>query len=82
MLWCGNINLNAGETYAIVSAQGQNAQGTNYPLQVEFAGKVPGYDWLTEIIIRVPDQWAGAGDLWVTISLRGVPSNKAFVSMR
>jgi uncharacterized protein (TIGR03437 family) len=65
-----------------VSAQGQDAQGTNYPLEVEFAGKVPGYDWLTQIIIRVPDQWTGTGDLSITISLRGVASNRAFVSMK
>ena len=82
MLLTGNINLNAGETYAIVFAQGQDAQGANYPLDIEFAGTVPGYNWLTEIVVRVPDQWTGTGDLSITIFLRGVPSNKVFVTMR
>jgi len=82
MLLAGNISLNASETYSIVSAQGQDAQGANYPLDVEFAGKVPGYDWLTQIIVRVPDQWSGTGNLSITITLRGVASNKVFVTVK
>ena len=82
MLLAGNINLNAGETYSIVSAQGQDAQGGNYPLTVEFVGAVPGYDWLTQIIVRVPDEWTGTGDQWITIKLRGVVSNKVFVTIK
>jgi uncharacterized protein (TIGR03437 family) len=74
--------LNAGETYSIVSAQGQDPFGTSYPLQIEFADKVPGYNWLAQIIVRVPDQWTGTGDLSITLSLRGVASNKVFVSMK
>jgi len=82
MLLAGNITLNADESYSVLSAQGQDAQGANYPLQIEFAGTVPGYDWLTQIVVRVPDQWSSTGDLSITISLRGVASNKVFVSMK
>jgi len=82
ILLAGNITLNAGETYSVMSAQGQNAQGASYPLQIEFAGTVPGYDWLTQTVVRVPDQWSGTGDLSITISLRGVASNKVFVTMK
>ena len=82
ILLAGNINLKAGETYSIVTAQAEDAQGGNYPLEVEFIGKLPGYDWLTQIVIRVPDQWNGAGDRLVMISLAGVNNNQALVTIR
>ena len=26
-----------------------------YPLTVEFVGKVPGFDWLTQVLVKLPD---------------------------
>lgn len=82
MLLAGNVDLNAGETSAVVTAQAEDAQNNTYPLTVEFVGQVPGYDWLTQIVMKFPDQVTLAGDYWVSISLRGVSSNKAFVTMK
>ena len=34
-----------------------------YPLTVEFVGKVPGFDWLTKIVVRLPDNTPGVSRL-------------------
>jgi len=39
-------------------------------------------EWLTEVVIKLPNQIATTGDIWVSISLRGVPSNKVFVTLK
>jgi hypothetical protein len=82
ILLAGNITLKAGEDATVVTAQAQDSQNHVYPLTVEFVGKVPGYEWLTEVVVKVPDQLVSAGDRWVSVSLRGVPSNQAFVTMK
>lgn len=82
ILLVGNIDLNPGEDSSVVAAQAEDSQGGTYPVAIEFVGKVPGYDWLTQVVIKFPDQWTKIEDLWITISLRGVPSNKAFVTMK
>jgi uncharacterized protein (TIGR03437 family) len=82
VLLAGNINLKTGEDSSVVTAQAQDSQNNTYPLTVEFVAKVPGYDWLTQVGIKLPNQLANTGDLWVSISLRGVPSNKAFVTIK
>jgi hypothetical protein len=79
ILLAGNLVL---EDSSLITAQAQDAMGNPYPLTVEFVGKVPGYDWLSEVVVRFPDQIAYTGDFWVSISLRGVASNKAFVTIK
>lgn len=77
----GNVELNAGETSAIVTAQAEDAQNNLYPLAVENVGKVPGYDWLTQVVLTFSNQGLPAGDYRLTVSLRGAASNKALVTM-
>ena len=82
ILLAGNIVLNPGEDVSLITAQAQDSQENPYPLTVEFVGKVPGYDWLSEVVVKFPNQMTYTGDFWVSISLRGVPSNKAFVTIK
>ena len=82
ILLAGKIVLNAGEDSSVVTAQAQDSQGNTYLLTVEFVGNVPGFDWLTEVVIRFPNQMTYTGDVWVRINLRGVPSNQAFVTIK
>jgi hypothetical protein len=82
ILLAGNINLSAGEDASVVTAQAQDSQSNTYPLTVEFVARVPGNEWLTEVLIKLPNQIAITGDIWVSISLRGVPSNKVFVTIK
>lgn len=77
-LFAVNVDLLPGEDISVVSAQAEYAL-RSYPLTVEFVGKVPNFDWLTQIVVKLPDALANAGDVQVSINLRGVPSNRVLV---
>jgi len=50
-----NIDLTPGDTTAIVTfAEVQDSQGNIYPLTVEYIGKVPEFDWITEVLVKLP----------------------------
>lgn len=82
ILFATNVELKPGEDVSILSVQGEDAQQSIFPLTVEYVGKVPNQDWLTQISIRLPDNPAIVGDIWISIKLRGVQSNKVLISIR
>ena len=82
MLFARNAALLPGEDSSIVTAQAEDSQHKIYPLKVEFVGTVPGYDWLTEVVVKLPDELISAGDVWVSINLRGQSSNQALISIK
>jgi len=82
MLFAVNLDFKPGEDISIVTAQAEDSEPATYPLAVEYVGRVPQVEWLTQLIIRVPDQMANAGDLRISITLRGVTSNKVIVKIK
>jgi glucose/arabinose dehydrogenase len=78
MLFAINADLLPGET---VSAQMEFGMGS-FPVTVEFVGPVPGTTGLTEVIIPLPDGLPANSDVLVSITLRGLTSNKARFRMR
>jgi hypothetical protein len=82
MLFAMNVELQAGENLSIVTAQAEDLQQTVYPLTVEYVGNVSNLKWLAQINVRLPDNLANAGDVLVSIKVRGVQSNKVVVSIR
>lgn len=82
MLFAANLDLLPGENLSAVTAQAEDAQHNIYPLTVEFVGKVPQYDWLTQVVVKLPNQLGSGNNMWVSVSLRGAMSNKALVSIR
>jgi glucose/arabinose dehydrogenase len=82
MLFARNGRLLAGESTASVTARAEDAQLITYPLTVEFVGIVPGFDWLTQIVVRLPDNLPTNREFLVSITLRGKTSNKARFRMR
>src|SRR5260370_9881122 len=82
MLFAFNLELLPGETASAVTAQAEDSSHRIYSLPVEYVGTVPGFDWMTEIVAKLPDEIANAGDVCITINLRGAPTNKALVNVR
>jgi hypothetical protein len=82
VLFLANADLSPGDSLSAVTAQAEDAQHVIHPLTVEYVGKVPGFDWLTQVIVRPPDGLRDGGDLSVSISVRGVLSNKALLNIK
>jgi uncharacterized protein (TIGR03437 family) len=76
------VELLSGETASVVTAQGEDVQQTAYPLPVEYVGKVPGFDWLTQIVVKLPQDINGNDKLWVSINVNGAVSNKVPVRIK
>ena len=79
MLFAIGLELMPGEGPSVVTAQAEDSAHTLYPLTIEYVGRVSGYDWLTQVNLRLPDGFPSAGDVWISISLRGAASNKVVV---
>jgi IgA peptidase M64 len=82
MLFAMNVELQPGENLSIVTAEAEDAQQTVYPLLVEYVGNTPNQNWLAQINVRLPDNLANAGNVLVSIKVRGIQSNKVLVSIR
>jgi len=82
MLFAENFDLLQSEDPSVVTAQAVDAQNTPYPLTVEYVGKVPDFNWLWIVIVRLPDTQSLNGDLSIGVNLRGAHSNGAVLSIK
>ena len=76
MLFATNLDLLPGEDNSAVTARAEDAQLNVYPLSVEFVGRVPNYDWLTQVIVKLADNLASGQEVRVSVTLHGQTSNK------
>ena len=81
-LFALGLELLPGEDVSAVTAQAEDIGHKTYPLKVEYVGKVPGFDWLTQVVIRLPDDFVNAGDFLLSVNLRGAVSNKVIIGIR
>lgn len=82
VLFAINADLLGSETASAVTAQAEDTQFKTYPLLVEYIGKVPNASWLSQVVVRLPDEIKNVGDILVSIKLHGVTSNKVLISIR
>jgi hypothetical protein len=80
-LFARNINLSSSEDPSVVTAQAEDPQGNVFRLPVEYVGKVPNFEWLTQVVVKLADGLP-VGDLQVSIGVRGVYSNKATITVK
>jgi uncharacterized protein (TIGR03437 family) len=76
-----NLEITAGETVSPPIVQAEDAQHRIFALPVEFVGKIPGFSWLSQIVVRLPNELAAAGEVQITITFRGRTSNKAVITV-
>jgi glucose/arabinose dehydrogenase len=77
-----NLDLLPSETASAVTAQAEDAGMNVFPLVVEDVAKVPGFDWLSQVVVRLPNNTPTGQPIFVSVRLRGQASNKARVRMR
>jgi glucose/arabinose dehydrogenase len=82
MLFAMNMELMAEENSSAVTARAEDAALNVYPLTVEFVGKVPGFDWLTQIVVRLPDNTPTGQMLFVSATLREKTTNNVRVRVQ
>jgi uncharacterized protein (TIGR03437 family) len=82
MLFALNLDLLQTENSSAVTAQAVDSSQRVYTLPVEYVGKVPLFDWLSQVIVKLPGELAGSGDVQVSINLRGATSNKVLLRLK
>jgi uncharacterized protein (TIGR03437 family) len=65
-----------------ITARAIDSQQVTHQLQVEFVSALPTFIGFTQIVVKLPDGIATAGDLQVTISVRGKTSNGVLAGVR
>jgi uncharacterized protein (TIGR03437 family) len=80
-LFAKNLKLLPVDGMSAVMAQAEVAQHGIVPLQVEFVGVSPQFQWLTQVNVKLPNELQGAGDVPVSITLRGIKSNEVLISV-
>jgi reprolysin-like metallo-peptidase family M12B len=81
-LFAVGLELIPGEDTSVVSAQAKDANDKIYPLPVEFVGKVPGFPWLTQLVVKLPGEFFGVGDLLISLQVHGTTSNTVLIGIR
>jgi len=62
---------------AFATVQAEDTQQHVFDLPVEGTARVKNLTWLSQVTVRLPDTLAAAGNLNVTVTVRGKVSNKA-----
>jgi glucose/arabinose dehydrogenase len=82
ILFATNLELLPSENISAVTASAEDQALNVYPLTIEFIGKLPGVDTITQIVARLPNNTPTGQSLWVSVTLRSQTSNKVRVRMR
>ncbi|HVQ38730.1 MAG TPA: hypothetical protein VMS31_14425 [Pyrinomonadaceae bacterium] len=81
MLFAANVELLSGEGTEAVTVQAEDPLHQSYALPVEFVGKVPNYDLLTQLVVQLPEV-VPVGDLRVSVTVHGKTSNQVTLRLR
>ena len=81
-LFVSGLDLLPGEDKSAVSVNAEDAQHTLFPLTVEYVGEQAGLPGTKQVVIKLPDAVVGPSDLWVTVTLRALTSNRALVKIK
>jgi glucose/arabinose dehydrogenase len=76
MLFVTNLSLTPG---LVVTAQAVDSQQMNHSLPVEYVGSLPAFPGFTQVVVKLPDGIVNAGDLQVSITVRGRTSDSVLI---
>lgn len=82
-LFAIGMRLNADENVAAsVTATAEDIRGGVHPLAVEFAQDVPGFNWLTQIVVKLNPSITFPTDVKIKITYLGKTSNEVTVAVK
>jgi hypothetical protein len=77
MLFAQNVQLLPGENVNALTVVAEDAAHNLYPLTVERVDPLPGFEWLSAIVVRLSDQMSNStGEVLLGVTLRGLASNR------
>lgn len=76
-----DLGLLPGEGVEVITAEAEDAAHVKYPLRVEFISPLPDLQDVNQIVIRLTGDLEDAGDVLVTITVHGLTSNKARITI-
>jgi hypothetical protein len=76
-----DLGLLPGEGVEVITAEAEDAAHVKYPLRVEFVSPLPELQDVNQLVIRMTGDLEDAGDVLVTITVHGLPSNKAQIAI-
>jgi uncharacterized protein GlcG (DUF336 family) len=79
MLFAMGVDRNVSISDVVASAE--DAEHRSYSLSVEHVSPVPHQDWITSIVVRLPEDSTDLGDVLVGISFQGTASNRVRVAI-
>ena len=82
MLFVVNLELVSGETASSITVRATDPRGQTHDLPVEQVAKFANLNWLSSLIVMLPDDATIDGDLAISVSLRGAVSNTVFVAIK
>lgn len=82
-LFAIGFRLNPGQNDAAsVTATAEDIRGGVHPLAVEFAGDIPGFNWLTQIVLKLDPSITFPNDVKIKITYLGTTSNTVTVAVK
>ncbi|MGQ0761121.1 MAG: heme-binding protein [Acidobacteriota bacterium] len=75
------MGLDPSISIAEVTASAEDGSHQFYSLPLEHVGRVPQQEWITSIIVRLPEDLTDRGDVLVGITYRGSASNRVRVAI-
>lgn len=78
-LFIVGVRFDTSQDAQVVTARAENSQHVFFDSPVEAVGRVKNLSWMAQVTVRLPDELTNAGDVSVSVSVRGVESNKATV---
>ena len=81
-LFAIGMRLESGQNVAAsVTATAKDIRGGVHPLLVEFAGDIPGFDWLTQVVVKLDPSITFPNDVEIKITYLGATSNAVTVAV-
>jgi hypothetical protein len=81
MIFVLNLSLQAGETASAITADAEDGTHRHYNLAVEYAGKIPGQEWLGAVVLKLDQDMGDAGDVLLQLTYQNIKSNRARVGV-
>ncbi|MFL6231186.1 MAG: FG-GAP-like repeat-containing protein [Pyrinomonadaceae bacterium] len=82
LLFAVNAGLLPGESLDALTVRAEDASHHVYTLPVESATSPRNLAWVTQLTVKLPDELTGAGDVRLTLTLRGMTSNSVVLAIK